>query len=217
MRLGFRLIGVRIAACIGLGLVGVAPDADGFTTAVIDAGHGGHDRGGIPRQRVAEKEMTLDVARRLESYLRDAGVRTVMTRRTDTFVPLATRAAIASRQRDALLVSVHFNSAAREGAAGTETYFYSSRSYPYARAIQDALVRSVAIENRGVKRRGFYVLRKSAVPAVLVECGFLTNGSEARRILQPRHRDRLAREIAEALLDCRAPGRFRKDSLQAAR
>src|SRR4029453_10842238 len=64
------------------------------TTVVIDAGHGGHDRGGIPGQRVAEKDMTLDVALRLRNVLSASGYRVVMTRSTDVFVPLAGRVAI---------------------------------------------------------------------------------------------------------------------------
>jgi len=204
-------------ALAGLLLLLALSPASAFTTVVIDAGHGGHDRGGIPGQRIAEKDMALDVSRRLEGYLRDAGVRTVMTRRTDVFVPLASRVAIANRQRDAVFVSIHFNSARREGAAGAETFYYSPGGLRLASTIQNELVRTVSIENRGVKRRGFYVLRNSQIPAVLVECGFLTNGAEARRIGQSRHRDRLAREIAGAVMDCRGRSRFRTGALQVSR
>ena len=98
------------------------------TTVVIDAGHGGHDRGGIPGQRVSEKEMTLDVARRLRSVLAASGYRVVMTRDSDVFVPLGTRTGIANSYRNAIFVSVHFNSATRRGASGIETYFYSGDS-----------------------------------------------------------------------------------------
>ena len=78
-------------------------------TVVIDAGHGGYDRGGIPGQRVSEKDMTLDVARRLKSVLAASGYRVVMTRDSDVFVPLGTRCAIANSNRNAIFVSVHFN------------------------------------------------------------------------------------------------------------
>ena len=97
-------------------------------TVVIDAGHGGFDRGGIPGQRVSEKDMTLDVARRLKSVLEASGYRVVMTRDSDVFVPLGTRTAIANSNRNAIFVSVHFNSATRSGASGIETYFYSRDS-----------------------------------------------------------------------------------------
>ena len=79
------------------------------TTVVIDAGHGGSDRGGIPGQRVSEKDMTLDVARRLKSVLAASGYRVVMTRDSDVFVPLGTRTAIANSYGNAIFVSVHFN------------------------------------------------------------------------------------------------------------
>src|SRR6185437_10252037 len=106
-----------------------APTADAdrpSTVVVIDAGHGGHDRGGIPGQRVAEKTMTLDVAKRLQDILNANGYRTVMTRESDVFVPLPTRVAVANAYRNALFVCIHFNSARRSGANGIETYFYSS-------------------------------------------------------------------------------------------
>src|SRR6187399_2182338 len=77
-----------------------------FHTVVIDAGHGGFDRGGIPGQRVAEKTMALDVAQRLGSKLRRAGYRVVMTRDSDVFVPLGTRASIANRYRDGVFICV---------------------------------------------------------------------------------------------------------------
>src|SRR5215216_2148950 len=104
-------------------------------TVVIDAGHGGHDRGGIPGQRVSEKDMTLDVARRLKKVLAASGYRVVMTRDSDVFVPLGTRVAIANSYADAIFVSVHFNSAKRTGASGIETYFYDRESLPLASAI----------------------------------------------------------------------------------
>ncbi|HMH02770.1 MAG TPA: N-acetylmuramoyl-L-alanine amidase, partial [Candidatus Udaeobacter sp.] len=83
-------------------------DSGSSTTVVIDAGHGGYDRGGIPGQRVAEKEMTLDVAQRLKKVLAASGYRVVMTRDSDVFVPLGTRVAIANSYANAIFVSVHF-------------------------------------------------------------------------------------------------------------
>jgi N-acetylmuramoyl-L-alanine amidase len=74
----------------------VSQDSGSGTTVVIDAGHGGYDRGGIPGQRVAEKEMTLDVAQRLKKTMAASGYRVVMTRDSDVFVPLGTRVAIAN-------------------------------------------------------------------------------------------------------------------------
>ncbi len=172
-----------------------------FTTVVIDPGHGGFDRGGIPGQLVPEKTMTLDVSQRLKKILQDAGYRVVMTRDSDVFVPLGTRVAIANAQRNAIFVCVHFNSATRSGANGIETYFYSTESAPLAGSIQSVVVRGAGTENRGVRRRGYYVLRRTTIPAVLVECGFLTNQTEATFAKIPAYRQQLAQNIARGILN----------------
>jgi N-acetylmuramoyl-L-alanine amidase len=163
---------------------------------VIDAGHGGDDRGGIPGQRVAEKEMTLDVAQRLRNLLTASGYRVVMTRDSDVFVPLPTRVAIANSYRNAIFVCIHFNSARRMGAGGIETYFYSRDSLPLASAVHYFVAGGAPSSNRGVRRRGYYVLRKTNIPAVLVECGFLTNPTEAAYAQTASYRQKLAEEIA---------------------
>jgi N-acetylmuramoyl-L-alanine amidase len=173
-----------------------ASDDSSPTTVVIDAGHGGFDRGGIPGQRVSEKDMTLDVAQRLKSVLTASGYRVVMTRDSDVFVPLGTRCAIANANRNAIFVSVHFNSATRGGASGIETYFYSRNSLALASAIHHYVVGGAPSSSRGVRRRGYYVLRKTNIPAVLVECGFLTNPNEAGYAQNPSYRQKLAEEIA---------------------
>ena len=168
-------------------------------TVVIDAGHGGYDRGGIPGQRVSEKDMTLDVARRLRTVLQASGYRVVMTRDSDVFVPLGTRTAIANSNRNAIFVSVHFNSATRSGASGIETYFYSRNSLALASAIHHYVTGGAPSENRGVRRRGYFVLRRSNIPAVLVECGFLTNPTEAAYAQNPSYRQKLAEAIASGV------------------
>src|SRR5438046_7238318 len=167
------------------------------TVVVIDAGHGGFDRGGIPGQRVAEKTMTLDVAQRLKEVLTAYGYRVVMTRDSDVFVPLGTRVAIANSYRNAIFVCIHFNAARRGSASGIETYFYSSQSLPLASAIHYYVAGGAPSSNRGVRRRGFYVLRKTTVPSVLVACGFLTNPTEGQYVQTAAYRHMLAEEIAE--------------------
>jgi N-acetylmuramoyl-L-alanine amidase len=168
----------------------------GSITVVIDAGHGGHDRGGIPGQRIAEKDMTLDVALRLRSVLAANGYNVVMTRDSDVFVPLGMRVAIANSYRNAIFVCIHFNATGRSGASGIETYFYSRDSLPLASAIHHYVTGGAPSGNRGVRRRGYYVLRKTNVPAVLVECGFLTNPTEAAYAQTVSYRQKLAEEIA---------------------
>jgi len=165
-------------------------------TVVIDAGHGGHDRGGIPGQRIAEKDMTLDVAQRLRNVLAASGYRVVMTRDSDVFVSLPGRVAIANSYRNAVFVCIHFNATKRMGAGGIETYFYSRDSLSLASAVHYYVVGGAPSANRGVRRRGFYVLRKTNVPAVLVECGFLTNPTEGAYAQTASYRQKLAEEIA---------------------
>src|SRR5438874_7293733 len=168
-------------------------------TVVIDAGHGGHDRGGIPGQRIAEKDMTLDVAQRLKNVLSASGYRVVMTRSTDVFVPLGGRVAIANSYRNAIFVCIHFNATGRSGASGIETYFYSRDSLPLASAIHYYVTGGAPSANRGVRRRGYYVLRRTSIPAVLVECGFLTNPTEAAYAQSAGYRQKLADEIAAGI------------------
>jgi N-acetylmuramoyl-L-alanine amidase len=181
------------------GLVAFAASALGERTIVIDAGHGGFDRGGVPGQRISEKDKTLDVAQRLSRILQAQGYRTVMTRDSDVFIPLGTRTAIANRYRDASFVSIHFNCAPRVGANGIETYYYRSDSAALAASIHRNVVSISPSENRGIRRRGFFVLRRTAIPSVLVECGFLTNPTEGRLALSADYRQRLAEQIARGI------------------
>ena len=181
-------------------------------TVVIDAGHGGFDRGGIPGQRVSEKDMTLDVARRLKSVLEASGYRVVMTRDSDVFVPLGTRTAIANSNRNAIFVSVHFNSATRSGASGIETYFYNRDSLSLASAIHHYVAGGAPSSNRGVRRRGYFVLRRTNMPSVLVECGFLTNPTEAGYAQNASYRQKLAEAIAAGVRNRNSVGSsFRYD------
>ena len=167
------------------GFMTLASFAFGQRTVVIDAGHGGHDRGGVPYQRIGEKGMTLDVSLRLKRILQASGYRVIMTRESDVFIPLGTRVAIANRNRGAVFVSVHFNSSRRAGANGIETYYYRGDSASLAASIHRNVVAGAPTENRGIRRRGFYVIRRTAIPAVLVECGFLTNPEEGRLAQNP--------------------------------
>ena len=198
-RVGFIVVCCSLATAA---FARIAPTSDpnrSSTIVVIDAGHGGHDRGGIPGQAVAEKTMTLDVAKRLQAALNANGYRTIMTRESDVFVPLPTRVAMANAYRNAIFVCIHFNSARRSGASGIETYFYSSQSLPLASAIHYCLSHAVPSSNRGVRRRGYYVLRRTTVPAVLVECGFLTNPTEAQYAQSGKYRQMLAEQIARGV------------------
>jgi N-acetylmuramoyl-L-alanine amidase len=173
-----------------------------FSTVVIDAGHGGHDRGGIPSNIIPEKGVALDTAKRVKNYLQDAGLRVVMTRSTDVFIPLSQRVAISNAQKNAIFVSIHYNSAPRRGANGIET-FGNSAGLPLARRIQRNMMKTTTGDDRGVKQRGFFVLRKNRKPSVLVECGFLTNPGDAARASSASYRNQVALQIARAILEYR--------------
>lgn len=183
---------VFLTGCAGPGGVGR------FRTVVVDAGHGGIDKGARGIDGSLEKKYTLDTAKRVERGLRRQGYNVVMTRKGDYFIPLPTRAAISNRRRGAAFVSIHYNWARRSSAYGTETYYYNSRSYPLAANIQRELSRISS--NRGVKRARFHVLRNNARPAALVECGFLSNSYEARKIRSSSYRQRLADAIVRGVV-----------------
>jgi len=170
---------------------------------VIDPGHGGHDRGGMPGQRLAEKGFTLDTAQRLARVLGiGTGIKVVLTRHDDTFVSLTERTNVANQYagRDAIFVSIHFNAGRREGAYGIETYYNNQRGYRLAASVHPRVIRAMASIDRGIRHRGYWVLRKNRLPAILVECGFLTNPAEAARISDSQSRERLARAIADAIV-----------------
>jgi len=194
-----------IFAAAAAGFMALASFASGQRTIVVDAGHGGHDRGGVPYQRIGEKGMTLDVSLRLKRILEARGYRVIMTRSSDVFVPLGTRVAIANSHRGSTFVSVHFNSSRRAGANGVETYYYRSDSASLAASIHRNVVAGAPTENRGIRRRGFYVLRRTRVPSVLVECGFLTNPEEGRLAQSPTYRQQLAERIARGIARQPAP------------
>jgi N-acetylmuramoyl-L-alanine amidase len=196
---------IPVAAISGFMALASLACGQARSTVVIDAGHGGFDRGGVPGQRIAEKDKTLDVAQRLRRILQADGYRVVMTRDRDVFIPLGTRTAIANSYRNATFVSIHFNCSTRAGANGVETYYYRSDSAGLAASIHRNVVAGAPTENRGIRRRGFFVLRRTAIPSVLVECGFLTNPTEGRLAQTDSYRQQLAERIARGIRRQPAP------------
>ena len=194
---------------------------------VIDAGHGGSDNGATSRLG-NEKTYTLDTAYRLAKILSDAGLKTVLTRRTDVFVDLYERAHIASLYPDYAFVSIHFNSAMEE-ARGLETYCLSPRGaastssayltrgdiqklpgndYDTQNILLASMVHSEIIKlnpgdataDRGVKRARFVVIKANTIPAILVEGGFVSNHFEAARVNRSDYRQNLAQAIARGVI-----------------
>lgn len=172
-----------------------------FTTVVVDAGHGGKDSGAHRRFGPPEKAVTLDVAQRLERKLRESQFRTVMTRSDDTFIELDRRAEIENAQRNSIFVSIHFNDARRRGVHGFETYYHAPVASGLAQRIQSKLLTIPGAVNRGIKTANFRVLRKAVYPAVLVECGFLSNRGDGSQAGSAIYREQLADKIAEAIVE----------------
>src|SRR5229473_564759 len=215
---------------------------------VLDAGHGGHDSGAVGPTGVLEKEVVLDVTRRVAKKV-EAGLRVkvVMSRESDVFVTLRDRTNFANKQRADLFVSVHANAHPQSVSEGVETYFLSSEASDsgarQAAAIDNGAVqlegpgsrqrgdvlksilwdlaqsefqeessfmaetvlysmsKSLNLVNRGVKQAGFYVLGGAAMPAILIEIGFLTNRKEERKLATPEHREAIARAIYAGLAE----------------
>jgi N-acetylmuramoyl-L-alanine amidase len=178
-----------------------------FTTVVVDAGHGGKDSGTARRSGPPEKMVALDVAQRLDRKLRESQLKTVMTRSSDVFIPLNDRVSIENSQKNAIFVSIHFNDSRKRGIRGFETYYHSGASAGLANRIQTKLMTIPNSANRGVRTANFRVLRMANYPAVLVECGFLSNRSEGNQARDWEYRELLADRIAEAIVEQRyGPG-----------
>ena len=106
-----------LAACSTVGTHGVKNTTKTFSTVIVDAGHGGKDSGAFRRSGPPEKNVTLDVAQRLDHKLRESQIKTVMTRDSDVFIPLNDRVAIENKQKNAIFVSIHFNDSRKRGDA----------------------------------------------------------------------------------------------------
>src|SRR5216110_1601180 len=129
-----------LPACASMRTRAVKDTSKTFKTVVVDAGHGGKDSGAYRRYGPPEKLVTLDVAQRLNSRLRESQMKTVMTRSSDVFIPLNDRVAIENAQKNAIFVSIHFNDSRRRGVRGFETYYHSGPSFDLANSIQGKLM-----------------------------------------------------------------------------
>lgn len=182
----------------GRSVYGDRPGPKGFKTVVIDAGHGGKDSGAHVRG-LMEKHLALDVSKRLRSEL-TPGFKVIQIRNDDRFIDLDERVRLASRYGDAVLVSIHFNYG-RRSMSGPETFYWRTDSYALARRIQSQLSAAIPSEsgNAGLVRRRLRLTRNPTIPCVLVECGYLSNASEAALIALSGYRERLAEAIARAI------------------
>jgi N-acetylmuramoyl-L-alanine amidase len=184
-----------------------------FSTVVVDAGHGGRDSGAYRRYGPPEKAVTLDVATRLSRKLRESELNVVMTRTGDVFVPLDTRVDIENSTPNSVFVSIHFNDSRRRGVKGFETYYRSPYAAELAQDIHNRLCSIKGAVNRGVHTADYRVVRKAIYPAVLVECGYLSNRAEGSEAGNGQYRELLADKIAQAIVEHRhGPGVYQVSS-----
>ena len=208
-----------------------------FAVVVLDPGHGGQDSGAMIGG-VMEKDLALDVARRIDRLLDSQGVATLMTRLGDTYVSLADRAAFGNRVRDSIFVSIHFNEDNKPVATGVETYYaahqiasgsllaswlpFLSRppsnspkpeSQSLAGFIQEALVARTGSVDRGTQPKQFFVIANVTFPAVLIEGGFLTNRDDVSRLSSEDYRDQLAAAVVDGILRYRDTASKRKSTV----
>ncbi len=183
--------------------------AEKYGLIVIDPGHGGEDYGAhsVTKPYYHEKNLNLSLARMLKNILDSQGFRTCLTRKGDHFVSLDKRAEYANHAAASLFVSVHFNSAPSAEASGIEVYYYRSETHQVrsksslqcAQAILDEVIKVSQAKSRGTKHGDFAVIRKTHMPAVLVEAGFLTNVPEMENIKDPTYLKKLAWGISQGI------------------
>lgn len=173
----------------------------GRLSVVVDPGHGGGDAGAVGIGGIREKDIVLDISYQVAQMLEQNGVQAILTRTDDREIELEPRVQLAARVNATLFVSIHANaiSMSRPDVNGIETFYYDS-GIGLARSIQSNLLAATGANNRGVKQANFYVLRKTTMPAVLVEVGFVTGAQDAARMADPAYRRVLAEGITRGIL-----------------
>ena len=195
----------------------------------LDPGHGGNDAGAQGLGGTVEKHLALETCRMVRKHLLASGIAVRLTRVDDQFVELKERCRIAKQGRGSLFISIHYNSASNRKAEGVETYILPQGGLPstagnlgnisignqfdganllLAQAVHKHTIRASSVADRGIKKSRFSVLKYAPCPALLVECGFLSNQVEEKRIKSVAYReslaDGIARGIEEYLRACRA-------------
>ena len=182
----------------------------------IDAGHGGSDPGATGPTGLREKDVTLDLALRLQKILTEHGAKVVMTRTNDSFVDLYERTAIAGRNGAEVFLSIHINANPSRDKNGTSTYYRrdtgdlapgvnQSDNRKLASLVQSELLRTLGRRSLGVLQSNFVVLRTSPVPAALAEVAFVSNYEEEQMLRQDTVRQKVAESLAQSLNNYFAP------------
>ncbi|WP_141433662.1 SH3 domain-containing protein [Bacillus sp. 03113] len=168
-------------------------------TIIIDPGHGGRDTGTIGAKGTLEKELTLKTAMLVYHQLKASGANVILTRNSDTYVPLISRTSASSFYHASTFVSIHYDSIPDRSVNGMTSYYY----YPYqkelAAAVHDSIKSQTKLANRGVQFGDFHVLRENRKNAVLVELGYLSNPKEEKLMKSSSFQEKAARGIYEGL------------------
>jgi N-acetylmuramoyl-L-alanine amidase len=189
---------------------------------LLDPGHGGEDGGAVGVDGTVEKDINLSLTRKLEIFLRVMGYRVSMTRTTDTAVYDKTAQTLREKKSsdihnrfammeslgaNALFLSIHQNNFSQESSKGTQVFYSANhpQSEIYAKAVQSEVVRLLQPNNtRQVKASGtsIFLLYRAKIPAILVECGFLSNWEDVKKLKQEGYQNEMAFAIACGLLNC---------------
>ena len=168
----------------------------------IDPGHGGYDNGAV-QNGVLEDEINLQISQKIEAKLKAKGVQVKMSRYDDTYLSLTDRTRMANNWGSDIFVSIHQNSATSSSANGIETYYYSQRqdSKELASEIQTDLIQSTNAVNRGVKTANYAVIKTASMSSSLVECGFVSNPTEAKNLSSSSYQDKVAEGIVNGIME----------------
>ena len=174
-------------------------------TVVIDPGHGGADVGAT-RANIYEKDITLEVSKLLENYLKKQGVYTHMTRDRDKTVELNERSDFSNSVNPDVFISVHVNSSVKEDIIGVETHWYHPQSLDFAKKVHAKIASSRNLSKWETKDRGlfqskFYVINHTNAPAILVEIGFISNPNERRELVKEKRQEEVAKAIADGIME----------------
>ena len=176
----------------------------------IDPGHGGSDPGAVGDKGTLEKNITLEISKRLKQNLEEMGAIVHMTRTTDTEVAgpgasdvdeLQARINVAEKHRSDLFISVHINSSVNKKVGGFSTYYYPKTKFDakIAKSIQDNLTENYGRDNLGLREANFYVIKRCSMPATLLELCFISNKKEEKLMRGNWFQTKTAKLIAEGV------------------
>lgn len=223
-----RILGIVMPGLLVLSMLAVAKETvqyvsvlhenkerKGIQTVVIDPGHGGNDPGKVGINNALEKDINLAIALKVKKYLEQADIHVVMTRQEDKGLyeendtnkkvhDMKNRLAIMEENNPALVVSVHQNSYPEEAVSGVQVFYYkdSTEGKEAALLMQEQMIQTLqpAKEREAKDNNSYYILKKTTVPTIIVECGFLSNRNEAASLVSPSYQEKVAWAIHLGIL-----------------